>query len=238
MLAGKGTYTNTGLMEATGGGTLNISNLTNYSNGTLTGGTYEVASGGTIVLPGAITTNAATLTINGAGANFSGLPALTANTGTLNLFNGASLSTAGGLANSGKINLDPSTLDVNGNFTQASDGILMVTLDGNGSGQYGLLNVTGTANLAGALDLSFINGYIPRVGDSFTVLNYGSYSGMFSAIQALGDPNCQFATQYTNSGLVLTTTAVPEPAPLLILLAASSLALVRRRRRKAATKRS
>ena len=237
-LAGTGIYTNTGLMEATGGGTLDISTLTNYSNGILTGGTYDVVSGGTIVLPGAVTTNAATITISGATANFSGLSALTANTGTLNLLNGASLSMAGGLTNSGKINLDPSTLDVNGNFTQASDGVLMVTLDGNGAGQYGLLNVTGTANLAGALDLSFINGYIPRVGDSFTVLNYGSYSGMFSAIQALGNPNYQLATQYTNSGLVLTTTAVPEPAPLLILLAASSLALVRRRRRKAATKRS
>jgi hypothetical protein len=46
---------------------------------------------------------------------------------------------------------------------------------------YDKLTVTGAAQLAGKLDVTFLNQYVPTRGDSFIVLSAGSLSGSFSA---------------------------------------------------------
>src|SRR5262249_46521490 len=63
-----GTITNNGTIAADGGGAIVVQNFTNYANGTLTGGTWQVSTNSILRLIGAnITTNAAALVLHGAG---------------------------------------------------------------------------------------------------------------------------------------------------------------------------
>jgi hypothetical protein len=67
------TFTNSGTLQAIGGGVLQAATTpTNFSSGTLTGGTWHAASGGIlrVSLPGTITTNAASIILDGATSNF------------------------------------------------------------------------------------------------------------------------------------------------------------------------
>ena len=50
------------------------------------------------------------------------------------------------------------------------------------SGQYDVLAVTGSAALAGTLNVTPTGGYVPTAGDSFTVIEAPAVSGTFAAI--------------------------------------------------------
>jgi len=69
----------------------------------------------------------------------------------------------------------PGMLSVTGNFTQANYADLMIQIAN--TSDFGVLNVLGTANLAGRLDAELLNGFLPAVGDSFTFLTAGSLNG-------------------------------------------------------------
>jgi hypothetical protein len=47
---------------------------------------------------------------------------------------------------------------------------------------YGQLNISGNATLGGALKAHFINGYAPNPSNTFSLVNYGSESGVFSPL--------------------------------------------------------
>src|SRR5690606_14589335 len=77
----------------------------------------------------------------------------------------------------------PGKMTVQGDYTQQSASVLEIQLGGTTAGtEYDQLTVTGTATIAGTLNVSMIDGFIPQVGDSFTVLPYGSRSGGFNAL--------------------------------------------------------
>lgn len=108
---------------------------------------------------------------------------------TLNLESGDSLIGSGTLAatlvSSGTVSPgdSPGNITVQGDYTQQSAGVLEIQLGGTTAGtEYDQLTVTGTATMAGTLNMSLIDGFIPQVGDSFTVLPYGSRSGGFNAL--------------------------------------------------------
>jgi hypothetical protein len=42
-----------------------------------------------------------------------------------------------------------------------------------------VLDVQGVANLGGFLDPVLVNGFVPEIGQSFTFLNYASFTGFF-----------------------------------------------------------
>src|SRR5262249_20928771 len=73
-LAVNGTaVTNNGTFLASQGGTLSVPpGVTNFAGGTLTGGTWQVYAGSTLRVtePSGITTNAASILLDGLGANF------------------------------------------------------------------------------------------------------------------------------------------------------------------------
>jgi hypothetical protein len=77
-----------------------------------------------------------------------------------------------------------SDITVNGNFTPASGGILTVQLGGTAPNQYGKLTVTGSASLAGTLDVTLANGFTPASGDLFAILADASQSGTFDTVNA------------------------------------------------------
>lgn len=130
--------TNNGILAADGGtitinGGFGATQLTNYSGGVLTGGSFEVSNGGTIDAFGwDITTNASNIKIASAGSrfetvdinlqHFDGLQNLSNNTsnGSLTLEKGASLNTAFVLENSGLVMVldDASLIQVGGEYRQ------------------------------------------------------------------------------------------------------------------------
>ena len=69
---------------------------------------------------------------------------------------------------------------------------------------YDQLQITGTATLAGTLNVSLIGGYTPPSGTSFKLLSYGSHSGTFSNVTGTGLPNgLSFALLYNTTDLTL-----------------------------------
>jgi hypothetical protein len=169
-----GSYTEMGTLAVPDTATLVISGtLTNLAaDGTLTGGSYLI--GGTWKLHGTLTTNAATLVLDGpdvqitdlAGNNL--LARLNANTGSLTIQDGGGLTTGGSFANSRTLLVAAdSALTVTGAFTQTSTGTLTVQTGGsvrlNGGGM-----ADGTISDAGAVTVG--------AGTTFTV--NGSYTEM------------------------------------------------------------
>jgi hypothetical protein len=114
-----GTVSNLGTFEAQGGTLAVASAVTNFSGGTLTGGTWEAAGGGTILFqagPNPVSTNAATVilsgtgseieTRSGSGGSYQALEAtLATNSGTLEVLGGRGFAAAGPLDNTGTIEL-------------------------------------------------------------------------------------------------------------------------------------
>jgi fibronectin-binding autotransporter adhesin len=134
-LAGTGTLTNTGTMQADAGSKLfsSMSGLSSstYSGGTLLTGTYNVygtsTSAGTIKISalgtsgGEIVNNAATIMLNGVDSNFldgggfDALSNLASNSGSFSVLNGRDINTPGAFTNTGTVNIGAtSEFDVNG----------------------------------------------------------------------------------------------------------------------------
>ncbi|HLJ95648.1 MAG TPA: hypothetical protein VKU02_20900 [Gemmataceae bacterium] len=122
-----GTYTETGTLSVQLGGTMTVAgSFSDFSGGTLAGGTYLI--GGTFQFPGAnIVSNDANLVLTGpasqivdqanndALANFAGIDA----TGSFTIQNGRNFTTAGAFSNAGSLIIGlGSTLTVTGAFTQ------------------------------------------------------------------------------------------------------------------------
>ncbi|HUY32931.1 MAG TPA: PKD domain-containing protein [Pirellulales bacterium] len=88
------TFTNNGTVEGTSGGTLSVNptTLTNFSGGTLSGGTWRASGGGIMRFNGDdITTNAATIVLDGASSHF-----YDATTGTTDALAGLATNAAAG----------------------------------------------------------------------------------------------------------------------------------------------
>jgi hypothetical protein len=158
-LSGSG-WTNAGTLQASNGATLYGQGTTsNYSSGTLTGGTWAVFGNSTLRLPNAdIQTNAATIVLDGANSNFyrdSGTTNALANfatnaaAGSFTVRNGQTFTTSGDLSNAGSLTVgSASTFAVTGNCTQTG-GSTTTASDATFSGQGSVSFGGGTASLAG-----------------------------------------------------------------------------------------
>ncbi len=184
-------WTNSGTIEATGGGAIDLETApSNFTPGLLTGGTWRVGANSALNFPaGNIATDAATIILGGPGANFPALSSLAyiAPGATLELSDGASFATTTSLLNQGTINVaDPGILNINGNFTLAAGGQLDVGVGGYSAGSgFSQLNVTGKLTLGGALDVTLLGGFTPALGNSFAIINYGSVTGSFATESGL-----------------------------------------------------
>ncbi len=231
--------TNAGTIEATGGGTVILDTApSNLSPGALVGGTWSVDAGSAIDFPaGNIANLDATIILNGAGASLPILSTLATigPAGTLELSAGASFSTIASLVNYGTVNVaDPGILNINTNFTLAPGGQLDVGVGGYSPGSgFSQLNVTGQLTLGGALDVTLLGGFIPALGDSFPIINYGSVTGAFSSESGLeigGGLNFRPVTNPTQFDLdvidsyIVTTTADMGDGSLRAAIKAADLA--------------
>ena len=184
---GVGTLVNapTGIMEATGGGTLSFSTATDLANQ----GTLIAAANSTVQVQGG-PLDVGTGTLSGSGTIV------------------GSVSNAAGTVAPGA---SPGTLTIAGSYTQTG-GTLLIELGGAAPGQFDVLAVSGNANLGGALRVATANNFNPAPGQNFAILTAGAVSGAFS--QSFGPPGLGYTVQYNSNSVVLHITASPHPGDL------------------------
>jgi hypothetical protein len=154
-------FTNAGTMEAINGGNLNISGGYTQTAGTtrLAGG--SLSGGGTLNLQGGTLTGSGTITAN--------------------VTNNALIEVGGSGATG--------TLSITGNYTQTSLGILRMEIAGLIAGtQFDRFIISGSATLAGTLDLLFINGFDPAIGSTFQIMTFASRVNTFTNVTETGLP--------------------------------------------------
>jgi hypothetical protein len=179
-------FSNSGtLTVAAGTGTATTSNLAFSNSGTVkvTGGTlsigtlaYKQTAGSTQLAGGSVS---AAQQMNIAAGTLSGFGTITGS-----VLNGGTVapSTTGGV------------LKITGGYNQKSSGTLSSVITGTTPGtKFGQLSVGGKATLAGTLKVNTGNGFVPRHGESFSVLLYHTRSGMFGTLS--GSPS--YTVSYT-----------------------------------------
>jgi fibronectin-binding autotransporter adhesin len=128
-LSASNSFSNTGTLTVAASSTIDVNNpFLNLSNGTLTGGTYNVT--GTLQIPGNITTNEARITLNGKASqilnpNTNALTGFVTNAskGSFDLKGGQSFASAGTFTNQGAINISRGstfTVGAGGSYVQMS----------------------------------------------------------------------------------------------------------------------
>lgn len=162
-------------------GTLTLSGQNSYTGAT-------IVSAGRLIVDGSVISD---VTVNN-GATLGGSGAV-----------GSVTVNSGGVINPGN---SPGKLTVNGNYHQTSGGTLNIEIGGNTAGEsYDQLEVTGTAALDGALNLTLVNNFRPAVGDTFAILTSSVETGGFSTINAEG---FDADVEMSGGGVMLTVTAV------------------------------
>ena len=155
-----------------------------------------------------VTTNAASVTLAGAGATIAALGGAATNNASLTVTGDAALTTSGNLSNTANLTVGAgSTIAVGGARSQTPAGTLNEGISGTpASGQFGKLAITGAAMLAGTFHLDLASGFTPPTGSVYPVLTYASAAGTFSSF----------------TGLPQQMTQVQGPTSLNLLVAAAS----------------
>ena len=115
----------------------------------------------------------------------------------------------------------PGIMNIIGDYSQSADSTLDIEILNNvlASGGYDQLSITGTASLAGTLNVSLLPGAVISDGDTFNIIHYASCPSEFSYYVGPFD-NSQsffFTYEYRSNDLVLTAHgAVPLPPSLLL----------------------
>ena len=233
------TLDNTGTINNTAGAHLNnLGTLTNEGIFNNTSGAHLMDAGtfnntGTFSNSGAVTiSNTGLFTTS---ADYTQTAGHTTVNGTLTATGGAIVDIEGGkLGGTGTINGDvlmkgimspgsggvPGTFTVNGNYEQTSTGVFDEIIKG--ASLNGLLDVSGVLALdPGSLLEITLRGGIDPVGDSVTILDYGSLSGEFSNGTNFFADGFEWTLTYGPNDAVLTavsTDSVSTPEPGLTSL--------------------
>lgn len=202
---------NAGTLRKSGGG------LTQFTQTLKNDGTIEVLAG-TLVASPQFSQGVAGLTVLNGGVLESGFnQPLTLAGGRLSgvgqasvhLLENTGATVAPGLS-AGKLTI---TGNSGGNYTQGAGGTLEIELGGLLPGaQHDQLVVAGTATLDGTLRVMPLNGFVPQVGQQFTILTCGARAGTFASVVAVGGGS--YEAQYSPTSVVLTVTAAPCPGDL------------------------
>jgi outer membrane autotransporter protein len=104
----------------------------------------------------------------------------------------------------------PGSLTVSGNLNMTASSVLNVELGGTAQGSgYDYLNVLGTANLAGTLNVTGYNGYVASGGTSYRFMNFASTTGGFAAVNLPVGWNLSLVSGSSYLDLLSTSVALP-----------------------------
>jgi hypothetical protein len=97
-----------------------------------------------------------------------------------------------------------------GGFMQGAAGAFKVLIGGTTPGtQFSQMNMTAAVSLAGTLNVSLINGFIPVAGNQFTILNGASVTGQFTTVNVPALPgNLVWNVAVNATSVVLSVTNV------------------------------
>ncbi len=176
-LANLATNSGSGLLSLQSGQTLSIAgNLAN--SGTVTVG---VNSG--LGVGGSYTQNNGTTTVDGvlaAPAGFTVQKGKVFGAGTIS----ASVSSSGSVT-AGDSASKPTKLSV-GSYAQSSTGTLNIAIGGTTAGStYGQLASSNGVSLGGTLNLTRIHGFLPKIGETFTIITGTVVTGQFATVNGL-----------------------------------------------------
>lgn len=152
------------------------------------GGSLTKIGSGSLILSGA-NTYAGNTSVNGGMLQIDG--SIASNTfvnddGTLagsGTVNGAVTNNDSGTISPGDALGLPGVLTIGSNYTQVPTATLVIKIGGPDASRVCVLDVRGSAKLNGYLEPVLVNGFVPRIGQSFTIINYGSHTGFFPHIQ-------------------------------------------------------
>jgi fibronectin-binding autotransporter adhesin len=96
-------------------------------------------------------------------------------------------------------------LTVSGTYTQSATGVLDVAIGGNTVGtQYSQLAVSHGVSLKGTLNIKLINGFVPAIGTTFTILTGGAVTGQFAKVNGSSINSSEhFEINYMATGVTL-----------------------------------
>ena len=180
-------------------------------------------------------TNAACDTVNVTGTSETFLnevgATLIVNTDAVLSMNGNNLTNNGMIMGSGTITMGGGTFTEGGTSTitpdpPAAPGHLVIdgsavfnagadiqlALGGTADGQFDVLSVNDHFSLGGTLDIQSFQGYQPHTGDSFTVVTWGTASGMFDAAKGLVFGGVALDPIFSDTGLTLVARTITQQA--------------------------
>ncbi len=126
----------------------------------------------------------------------------------------------------------PGILAFGGDVELGSSAAFAIEIGGTTPGaQYDRIDVAGRLSLGGTLNVSLLGGFMPTLGDSFDVMNWGALSDTFAHINLpslVGPMDWDVSNLYTTG----TLNVVPEPATLTPMVLAWVCLLSGNRRRR------
>jgi len=185
--------------------------------------TADIASSSTLVFNNALDLMGNTLTKSGAGEIAIRNDLITAG-GTVIVQQGivsgngtvsGDVNNAGGTISPGN---SPGLFQIDGDYLQGADGTLLIEIAGAKAGvDHDRFEVSGTAGLAGTLEIELLEGFDPAIGTSFDILDFGELTGAFDNIilpdLAVG-LDWETSSLYANGSL----SVVPEPSTAVLML--------------------
>jgi hypothetical protein len=169
VIVGGAGLTNNGFLAFSGGNTDFLGDVDNTASGQT-----STVGGATTSFYGDFVNNGTVLTATGATTVF-----LATQTGGGSFTGGGTVEYFGAIIPGNS----PALISYGGDVVLGPAATLKIELGGTTRGSmYDALNIVGNLSTESALEVSLINGFVPAIGQTFDILNWGSLSGQFSSL--------------------------------------------------------
>ena len=100
---------------------------------------------------------------------------------------------------------------IDGNYTETNSSNIDIEIGGYTSGtEFDFLDITGVANFDGTLNVTLLNNFVPVLGDTFEIINFGSYTGALEFTNVSINNDLQFDIQYFADKIILVVEEAPN----------------------------